>query len=192
MSFKIEGTSVDLGIAETSASGQGRLSCYEYLTGAFEEIPLRVSIKGVGIGVGLSAFRLSGGKVGLGIKAQPESLLGSYTRISANAAFGPGGETGSGFRLIFKKDSFEISAMLTGRSGLGAGVEVSELLIERDPSRPARMTHTSTTGSAEAMPPQSGELPTENLVLNAQGSEVILLNAKGVPGKKLKIYLRLK
>lgn len=192
MSFKIEGNSVDLGLAETSASGQGRLSCYEYLTGTFEEIPLKVSVKGLGHGAGLSGFHISGGKVGLGINTEPESLLGSYARIGANPALGAGAQTGGGFRLDFKKGSIKISAILAGSSGLGAGFEVSELLIERDPSRPARMTHTSATRSAEAMPPQSAELPTENLVLNAQGSEVILLNAKGVPVKKLKIYLRLK
>lgn len=210
MSFKIEGHSAYLGIGGTSASGKGRLSCYDYVTGAVEDIPLNVSIKGVGLGLGITGFNISGGKVGIGLNSRPEALLGSYARVSANAAIGVGGEIGGGLRLSFSKGSLELSAILAGRSGLGAGVEVSELYIERDETEQVTVTQ-SESKKVEAnairlpLPAMSEEvqfndslnsqtkvaknIPTENIVIQTQGSEVILVNSKGQPVKKLKIYL---
>lgn len=197
MSFKIEGTSAYIGVGGTSASGSGRLSCYDYVTGAVEDIPLSVSIRGVGLGLGLTGFNISGGKVGIGLSARPESLLGSYARISVNAAVGAGGEAGAGLRLSFRKESLEISAILGGRSGLGAGVEISELKIERDENRQGSVTHGSVAGGNGSAKPTvisetkaaGDDLPVEQLILKSQGQEVILVNAEGQPVKRLKIFL---
>lgn len=196
MSFKIEGTSAYIGVGGTSAAGTGRLSCYDYVTGAVEDIPLAVSIRGVGLGLGITGFNISGGQVGIGIRARPESLLGSYARITANAALGAGLEAGAGLRLSFRKESVELTATLSGRSGLGAGVEISELRIERDESRRGSVTHgagragaTQPTVVAQTTAAGSDDIPVENLVLKSQGAEVILVNADGQPVKKLKIFL---
>ncbi|MBX3019687.1 MAG: hypothetical protein KF767_17495 [Bdellovibrionaceae bacterium] len=193
MSFKIEGTSAYIGVGGTSASGSGRLSCYDYVTGAVEDIPLAVSIRGVGLGLGITGFNISGGQVGIGLSQRPESLLGSYARVSMNAALGVGAEAGAGLRLSFRKESFEISATLAGRSGLGAGVDISELRIERDESRSRSVTHGATAAASQptvvADHAAKDEIPVENLVLKSQGAEVVLVNAEGRPVKKLKIFL---
>lgn len=193
MSFKIEGTSAYIGVGGTSASGSGRLSCYDYVTGAVEDIPLAVSIRGVGLGLGITGFNISGGQVGIGLSARPESLLGSYARVSVNAALGAGAEVGAGMRLSFRKESFELNATLAGRSGLGAGVDISELRIERDESRSRSVTHGASASANQptvvAETTAKDEIPVENLILKSQGAEVVLVNAEGRPVKKLKIFL---
>lgn len=213
MSFKIEGTSAYLGVGGTSAEGKGHLSCYDYVTGAVQDIPLNVKVKGLGLGLGVTGFNITGGKAGFGLNAQPESLLGSYARVSANGAIGVGGEVGGGLRMSFSKGgSFEVSAILAGRSGLGVGVEVSELFISRDDqavdSKPAIAPAIQPTAppvvAAEIIPAptaavaqnqtvsvaaNSASLPIENITLPAQGSEILVLNSKGQAVKRLKVFI---
>lgn len=198
LSFKIEGQAAFLAPDGTSAQGAGRLSCYDYVTGAVEDIPLRVTVNGRGLGAGLSGSELAGGQVGLGIPGRPETLLGQYDRDPAVGSAG-----GDEIRLGFRRDGIEITSHINRAGSLGGSFEITSLRLAKDDLR--RASRTTGTPSSEVARPTvmapeaparvSGEasvateLPVENLVLKTQGAEVILVNAQGTPVKRLKIFL---
>ena len=131
LSFSAKGKSVYLGLGYTETDGTGTLSCFDFVTGVTEHIPLKVSVRGVGVGLGVTGYTISGGAINLGINKEPESLLGTYLKTSANAALGFGAEAGSTLRFTLGKGSINIGVEVSGRSGLGAGVDISRVRIER-------------------------------------------------------------
>lgn len=131
MSFTASGKSVYLVAGYTKAKGTGTLSCYDYLTGNTEHIPLKVTVKGLGLGIGVTGINISGSAVGLGIKKDPESLLGKYAQVRAGAAVGKGVAASTGVRFNLKKGAAVITVAVNGQSGLGAGVDILSVDIEK-------------------------------------------------------------
>ena len=131
LSFTASGKSVYLVAGYTKAKGTGTLSCYDYLTGNTEHIPIKVSVKGLGLGIGVTGINISGSAVGIGIKKDPESLLGKYGQIKAGAAIGQGAAASAGVRFNLKKGAALITVSVNGQSGLGAGVDLLSVDIEK-------------------------------------------------------------
>jgi hypothetical protein len=135
ISFKAKGRSVRIIGGYTRAKGTGVLSCLSYTDGSVVDVPLKISVKGVGLGLGVSGFNINGAAVGLGINKNPESLLGTYAKISADVAVGLGVRTGVAGRLNFRKGSAVLGVEFSGQSGLGVGVDLLEVKISRDQSK---------------------------------------------------------
>lgn len=131
LSFTASGKSVYLVAGYTRAKGTGTLSCYDYLTGNTEHIPVKVSVKGLGLGIGVTGINISGSAVGIGIKKNPESLLGTYVQAKAGAAIGNGVGASAGLRFSLKKGAALITVAVNAQSGLGAGVDILSVDIEK-------------------------------------------------------------
>lgn len=131
LSFNASGQSVYIIAGYTHAKGTGTLSCYDYLTGNTEHIPIKVTVKGVGIGIGITGINISGSAIGIGIKKNPESLLGKYLQVKAGAAIGQGAAVSTGVRFNLKKGAALITVSVNGQSGLGAGVDILGVDIEK-------------------------------------------------------------
>ncbi len=86
LSFRADGSSTYIGVGFTDIKGKGTISCYDLLTGATQRIPVKVTTRGPGVGLGRTGLAISGTATGVGITAGPESLLGRYVMVRANAA----------------------------------------------------------------------------------------------------------
>jgi len=135
ISFNAKGRSVRIIGGFTRAKGTGVLSCFSYTDSSVTKIPLKISVKGVGLGLGVSGFNINGAALGLGLNKNPESLLGTYAKVSADVALGLGIRTGVAGRLNFKKGSAVIGVEFSGQSGIGGGVDLLEVKISRDDSK---------------------------------------------------------
>lgn len=133
VSFHASGKSIYLGVGYTELNGHGTLACFDLLTGAQQDIPLKVKVRGPGAGLGVTGFNVSGGAIGLGLKKEPESLLGKYLSVRGNAAVGVGAGVGTGIRVA--KDAFVLSLSVDGQSGLGAGVDLLSVELIEDKGR---------------------------------------------------------
>jgi|GEM_PF-2995833 hypothetical protein len=129
VSFSATGQSAYLGIGYTQISGTGTMTCYDYLKNTTEKIPLKVTIKGPGAGLGVTGLSISGGQGGIGLNSSPEALLGRYLVLRGNAAVGAGGALSSGIRI--GNGSFYLTAQIEGTSGLGFGVDLLSFELER-------------------------------------------------------------
>lgn len=128
LSFKADGSSTYIGIGYTDIRGTGTISCYDLLTGATQKIPVKVTTRGPGIGLGRTGLALSGTATGVGITAGPESLLGRYVMVRGNAAVGVGASAGAGLRV--SKGSVSVDVAIETQSGLGAGIDLLWIDIE--------------------------------------------------------------
>jgi hypothetical protein len=133
VSFHASGKSIYLGVGYTELNGHGTLACYDLLTGAQQDIPLKVKVRGPGAGLGFTGYNVSGGALGIGIKKEPESLLGKYLSVRGNAAVGVGVGVGTGIRVA--KDAFVLSLSVDGQSGLGAGIDLLSVELSEDKGR---------------------------------------------------------
>lgn len=122
VSFNASGRSVYLGIGYSEINGKGAISCYDFLTGATQHIPIRVKARGPGAGLGITGLNLSGGATGIGLTSGPEALLGRYGVVRGNAAIGIGAAASTGIRL--SKGAITLSVNIEAQSGLGAGVDL--------------------------------------------------------------------
>jgi len=130
LSFHASGKSVYIGVGYTDMYGKGILSCYNYRNGASEDIPVRVTARGPGAGLGVTGLAISGGATGIGITTGPESLLGHYGVLRAGAAIGTGVAGGLGLRL--SNGAATIDATIQAEGGLGAGVDLLYVSIEAE------------------------------------------------------------
>lgn len=161
LSFRATGRSVYVGIGYTDVSGSGTISCYDLLTGATEHVPVKVKARGPGAGLGVTGLVLSGAAAGVGVTKGPEDLLGRYGMVRGNAAVGVGGAAGVGLRL--SKGSVSVDLSLEGQSGLGAGVDLLWVDLERDgesrleaapvkPAMPVAQAERAEVTTAESLP----------------------------------------
>lgn len=130
VSFSASGRSIYLGVGISSLEGRGLISCYDYLTGTQQKIPIRVSARGPGLGIGVTGINLSGAATGIGLTKAPESLLGRYAAVRANGAIGIG--AGAAMGLRFSRESVTIDVSLQAQSGLGAGIEILDIELKED------------------------------------------------------------
>ena len=122
MDFHASGKSIYIGIGYTELNGEGTLSCYDPGTGAIQRIPLKITARGPGAGLGVTGLNLSGGATGIGITGAPEKLLGHYAVIRGNAAIGVGAAAGAGLRL--SNGAAVINVNFQTETGLGAGIDL--------------------------------------------------------------------
>lgn len=154
ISFHASGKSAYLGVGYTKINGLGQMSCYDFVQNVVEEIPIKVKIRGPGVGLGVTGFNISGGQTGIGLNERPEALLGSYALVRGNAAVGAGGSAAAGLRVA--KGSFQLALQLDSNSGLGAGVDFLSLELERDSAREV-IKHAAPVPAAEEL--TAAELP---------------------------------
>ncbi len=147
--FTATGRSAYLVLGNTNIEGSGMMTCYDFLKNVIEDIPIKVTIRGPGVGLGVTGLNISGGQRGIGISESPDSLLGDYLVLRGNAAVGVGGAASTGFRIA--KGSVQLTAQVEATSGLGAGIDLLTFTIERDASRVA----TSTPAEIVSKVPQS-------------------------------------
>src|SRR5688572_27891694 len=86
VSFHATGKSAYLILGYTHIEGRRTMSCYDFVENVVEEIPLKVTIKGPGAGLGVTGLNVTGGQSGIGINASPDALLGKYLIVRGNAA----------------------------------------------------------------------------------------------------------
>ncbi len=122
MSFHATGHSAYLGIGFSELNGTGTISCADLVHGGTVELPIRVQARGPGLGLGVTGLVLSGGVAGLGVSRGPESLMGHYLMVRANAAAGIG--AGAGAAAHFSNGSATIDVSAHAESGLGVGVDL--------------------------------------------------------------------
>lgn len=130
LSFKADGRSIYLGVGYTDVEGTGTISCYDLLTGATQRLPVKVKARGPGAGLGVTGLTLSGAATGVGVSTGPDALLGRYLMARGNAAVGIGAGAGAGLRL--SKGSVTVDVSIDAQSGLGAGVDLLFIDIERN------------------------------------------------------------
>lgn len=128
LDFKAAGHSIYVGLGYTDLHGDGQIICYDYLTGHTERIPLRVTLRGPGAGLGVTGLIVSGGISGIGLTRGPESLLGRYLTVRASAAVGVG--VGAATSLKVAKDAVTLDVSLEIPKGIGGGVDIMSLDIE--------------------------------------------------------------
>jgi hypothetical protein len=133
LSFTATGRSAYIVIGGTNIQGTGMMTCYDFLKNVIEDIPIKVTIRGPGVGIGITGLNISGGQRGLGINESPDSLLGDYLVLRGNAAVGVGGAASTGIRI--GKGSIQLTAQVEATSGLGAGLDLLTFSIERDSTR---------------------------------------------------------
>lgn len=192
LSFKADGSSTYIGVGYTDIRGSGTISCYDLLTGATERIPVKVTTRGPGIGLGRTGLALSGTATGVGITAGPQSLLGRYVMVRGNAAVGIGASAGAGLRV--SKGSVSVDVAIEAQSGLGAGIDL--LWIDIESNGPAIIEAPKVT-AAQNIAVQN--VPAQNAPMRVSTSKVIYL-AEGQPleivdgnGRVLEtIYLKMK
>jgi hypothetical protein len=150
VSFHASGKSVYLGVGYTELNGHGTLACFDLLTGAQQDIPLKVKVRGPGAGLGFTGYNVSGGAIGIGLKKEPESLLGKYLSVRGNAAVGVGVGVGTGIRVA--KDAFVLTLSVEGQSGLGAGVDLLSVELIEDKTRQRVITKAIVENREEVAP----------------------------------------
>ena len=128
MSFHASGRSIYIGLGYTELNGEGTLSCYDLGRGTTQQIPLKVTARGPGAGLGVTGLVLSGGATGIGISRGPEALLGRYLMVRANAAAGVGAGAGAGLHL--SNGAATVDVTVQAQTGLGAGVDLLWVNIE--------------------------------------------------------------
>lgn len=133
VSFHASGKSAYLGIGYTYIKGSGMMSCYDYVENVVEEIPLKVKIKGPGAGLGVTGLNISGGQTGIGLNESPDALLGKYVMVRGNGAIGVGGALSTGLRI--SKGSFQLALQIESTSGLGVGLDLLTVELDRDETR---------------------------------------------------------
>lgn len=136
VSFHATGRSAYIVLGFTKLEGRGVMSCYDFVHNVVEEIPLRVTVRGPGVGLGITGINISGARAGIGLNGSPDALLGKYLVVRGSAAVGVGAAAGVGLRI--SKGAFDISVQIEGASGLGAGVDLLTFELDRDPQNPAR------------------------------------------------------
>ena len=176
LSFKADGSSTYIGIGYTDIRGTGTISCYDLLTGATERIPVKVTTRGPGIGLGRTGLALSGTATGVGITAGPESFLGRYVMVRGNAAVGVGASAGAGLRV--SKGSVSVDVAIEAQSGLGAGIDL--LWIDIESNGPATVEAPKVVATQNVAPQN---LSYQNAPIRVSTSKTIYL----VEGQPLEI-----
>jgi hypothetical protein len=168
LNFTATGRSAYIVVGGTNIQGSGMMTCYDFLKNVIEDIPIKVTIRGPGVGLGVTGLNISGGQRGLGISESPDSLLGDYLVLRGNAAVGVGGAASTGIRI--GKGSIQLTAQVEATSGLGAGLDLLTFSIERDSSRVA----TSSPAAIVAKPPVETQtvVPAQQAVIAAQPAVV--------------------
>lgn len=138
VSFYATGKSAYLGIGFTDVNGTGMMTCLDYVKNVVEEIPLKVKIRGPGAGLGITGLSISGGQVGIGLNESPDALLGKYVLARGNAAVGVGASLGTGLRV--SKGAFDLIVNIQATNGLGAGIDLLTVELERDAARQVHVT----------------------------------------------------
>jgi hypothetical protein len=156
LSFHASGKSIYVGIGYTDIEGKGTLSCYDFLTGATQHIPLKVSARGPGAGLGVTGLALSGGATGVGISKGPESLLGHYVALRGNAAVGVG--VGAATALRLSNGSATIDVSLQAQNGLGAGVDLLWVDLQADGEKTVESSAVTAVAPAAPVAPLSAPI----------------------------------
>jgi Protein of unknown function (DUF992) len=174
ISFTAHGESVYIGLGYTHLAGKGVLSCYDLLTGASQHINLKVNAMGPGLGLGVTGFDISGAATGLKIAKDPESLLGRYVSIRANAAVGVGVAASVPIRV--SKDDVSINVSVEGLAGLGAGLDFLSVDLEADGKKvidPAPAPALASAPPVVAAPAPAAAAPTTAQVVFTQNNQPV-------------------
>lgn len=129
MTFKVSGRSASLVFGYTNLKGQGQLSCYDILTGETEIIPTTVTLRGPAVGISYQTVEISAKVAGIGIRRNPESLLGRYLTVRESAAVGVGVGVSKSLRVA--KDAVVIDLSVQGIKGIGAQIDILSLDIQK-------------------------------------------------------------
>jgi hypothetical protein len=176
LNFTATGRSAYIVVGGTNIQGTGMMTCYDFLKNVIEDIPIKVTIRGPGVGLGVTGLNISGGQRGLGINESPDSLLGDYLVLRGNAAVGVGGAASTGIRI--GKGSIQLTAQVEATSGLGAGLDLLTFSIERDSTRVATSTPAeivSKAPTAEVNMPAQAVVLAQPAVVQVTTSQVIEL-----------------
>ncbi len=137
LSFQASGKSIYLGVGFTDVYGKGQISCYDYGTGATQHIPIKITARGPGAGLGVTGLAISGGATGIGLAKGPEALLGRYVAVRGGAAAGVG--VGAAVALRLSNGAATIDASIQAQGGLGAGVDLLWIDIQADGETKAQL-----------------------------------------------------
>lgn len=133
MTFKVSGKSASLVLGYTYLTGEGKITCYDVLTGRSQEIPTKVTIRGPAAGVSYQNAVISANISGIGLSKGPEALLGNYLSIRSSAAIGVGVGFSKSIRVA--KDAVVLDLGVEGTQGLGFQTDLLKVTIEaRDTS----------------------------------------------------------
>ncbi len=165
VAFHASGKSAYLGVGYTKIEGLGAMTCYDYVENVVEEIPLRVKIQGPGAGLGVTGLNVSGGQTGIGLNQKPEALLGKYLMVRGNAAVGIGGAVSTGLRVA--KGAFQLALQIESTSGLGAGIDLLSVELEKDSKREVRRTAMPAPEKIAVETPAESALPATAAVITS-------------------------
>ena len=130
ISFTAKGKSVYLGLGFTGLKGEGMIACYDYVHHNTQHIPIKITARGPGAGLGVTGLAVAGGATGIGLMSGPEALLGRYLTVRAGAAAGVGAAASAGIHL--SHNAFTLEASIQGQGGLGVGVDILSVDLEAD------------------------------------------------------------
>ena len=117
--FKVDmtGKSIHIIFGTNSASGVGKLTCFD-TDGGKTETAIKVTIKGYGVGVGFSKEKFTMLATNVALADSVENLFGKYYVVSAGIlTVDIGGEVGAG--LSIRNDSLALNLTLVGKTGKG-------------------------------------------------------------------------
>jgi hypothetical protein len=160
VSFTAKGKSIYLGLGFTGLRGDGMIACYDYRHHTTQHIPIKVTARGPGAGLGITGLVVSGGATGIGLIRGPEALLGRYLTVRAGASAGVGVGASAGIHL--SHDSFVVDASVQAQGGLGAGVDILSVDMELDTDHAAYTDNaplTDVVGPAPALAPPVAVAP---------------------------------
>lgn len=177
VSFRANGQGIYIVGGYTHIPGSGEITCLDLLTGARERIPIRVTASGPGIGLGYTSLSLSGVATGIGLTTGPESLLGNYVQLRANAAVGLG--VGAGTGLKFSKGAVLIDVQVDFQSGIGAGIDLLVVKIERDPSREPYREYVPLERAQNVPPERAQNVRPTSSVSVRNGERITVVDADG-------------
>ena len=133
VSFRARGEAVRIGLGFTDLHGHGEITCYDSLSAHPVRIPIQVDARGPGVGLGITALTMSAAATGIGISSSPESLLGRYAVVRADAAIGVGVGAAAGLKI--SRGNVSIDIAVNTETGLGAGVDLLWVDLKRDVDR---------------------------------------------------------
>ena len=160
VSFTAKGKSIYLGLGFTGLRGDGMIACYDYIHHTTQHIPIKVTARGPGAGLGITGLVVSGGATGVGLTSGPEALLGRYLTVRVGASAGVGVGASAGIRL--SHNAFVVDASVQAQGGLGAGVDILSVDMELDNDHAAFTDNaplTDVVGSAPAPAPPVAVAP---------------------------------
>lgn len=134
LDFAAIGGSAQAIVGVTLFGGEGVIRCSDII-GQTEELYVDIKIANqfaglpIGIGVGYGVFAIEGSAVNIGVINGPESLLGKYTMVNANAAFIGG--AGANVAVHGAKNSLAFNLGLNVEAGFGIQIGLNKLTITK-------------------------------------------------------------